>query len=48
MDPIAQTLVVFRLESGRWSLVSTHADDNRVRAEPFQDIEIPLAYLWWP
>jgi Uma2 family endonuclease len=47
VDPIARTLEVFRLESGRWSLVSTHADDDRVRAEPFQDIEIPLAYLWW-
>jgi Uma2 family endonuclease len=47
LDPLARTLEVFRLESGRWSLVSTHADDDRVRAEPFQDLEIPLARFWW-
>ena len=47
LDPIARTLEVFRLESGRWSLLSTHADDEKVRAEPFPEIEIPLAYLWW-
>lgn len=47
VDPIARTLEVFRLESGRWSLISTHADNDKVQAEPFQDIEIDLAYLWW-
>ena len=47
LDPIARTLEVFRLESGRWSLQSTHADDDRVRAEPFQELEINLTYLWW-
>ena len=34
LDPIARTLEVFRLESGRWSLQSTHADDDRVRPNP--------------
>jgi Putative restriction endonuclease len=47
VDPIARTLEVFRLESGRWSLISAHADNDKVQAEPFQDIEIDLTYLWW-
>ena len=47
VDPIARTLEVFRLESGRWSLLSTHADNDKVRAEPFQEIELDLSYLWW-
>lgn len=47
VDPIARTLEVFRLESGRWSLLSSHADDEKIRVEPFLDIEIPLAMLWW-
>ena len=47
VDPRAKTLDVFRLESKRWLLVSSHAEDDLVRAEPFREIEISLADLWW-
>jgi Uma2 family endonuclease len=46
IDPIARTLEVLRLETGRWVIVSTHAGDVTVRAEPFAEIEIALADLW--
>ncbi|MGD9975395.1 MAG: Uma2 family endonuclease [Desulfatirhabdiaceae bacterium] len=47
IDPIAKTLEVYKLETGRWLLLSTDGDKDRVRAEPFQEIEIDLDYLWW-
>ena len=46
VDPLARTLEVYRLEAGRWSLLETWRDDARVRAEPFQAIEIDLGSLW--
>ena len=46
VDPLQQTLEVFRLESERWSLVATHAADAKVRAEPFDAIELALRTLW--
>jgi Uma2 family endonuclease len=46
-DPVARTLEVFKLESGRWILLSAHSDDDKVHAEPFQEIEIALQNLWW-
>ncbi len=46
IDPMGRTLEVFRLEEGRWILVSTHAEDEKVRAEPFDAIELALAD-WW-
>ena len=46
VDPLARTLEVFRLEDGRWALVSAHAGSDVVRAEPFVDIELTLASLW--
>ena len=46
VDPIARTLDVLRLENSRWSIVATHADDARVRVEPFDAIELELGALW--
>jgi len=46
IDPIARTLEVLGLEAGRWVIVSTHAGDVTVRAEPFAEIAIALADLW--
>ncbi|MFH0998148.1 MAG: Uma2 family endonuclease [Pseudomonadota bacterium] len=47
IDPVAKTLEIFRLESGRWILLSVHSENDNVRPEPFQEIEIPLQHLWW-
>jgi Uma2 family endonuclease len=41
-----RTLEVLRLEQGKWLIVAIHRGDVRVRAEPFEAIEIDLALLW--
>ncbi len=46
VDPVAQTLEVLRLEQGRWVILATHAGAEVVRAEPFADVDLPLASLW--
>lgn len=46
VDPLTQTLEVFRLESGRWSLLGVHVDNALVRAEPFDAVELELGALW--
>ncbi len=46
VDPLARTLEVLRLESGRWVLLAAHAGSDTIRAEPFREIELPLAELW--
>ena len=45
VDPLAQTLEVFRLEGRHWVLGSTHGDAESVSAEPFD--AIPLDMSWW-
>ena len=46
VDPIAQTIEVLRLESGRWTIVSTCAGTDVVRLEPFDAIDLDLTLLW--
>ncbi len=46
VDPIAQTLDIFRLEGRHWLLVETFAGDERVRAEPFEAVELELPLVW--
>jgi Uma2 family endonuclease len=46
VDPIERTLEVYRLAEAHWLLLATFADDERVRAEPFDAIEVDLALLW--
>jgi Uma2 family endonuclease len=46
IDPNAKTLDVFRLESGKWMVAGLYAEDDKVRVEPFQEIEIDLRNLW--
>jgi Uma2 family endonuclease len=47
LDPQAKNLDVFRLESGRWFLLVSYVEDDKARAEPFQEVEIDLKNLWW-
>jgi Uma2 family endonuclease len=46
VDPEERTLEVYRLVDARWSLLATFSDDERVRAEPFDAIELDLSVLW--
>jgi Uma2 family endonuclease len=49
VNPLQHTLEVLRLSvetPGQWTSVSVFADEVRVRAEPFDAIELELAALW--
>jgi Uma2 family endonuclease len=46
IDPKAETLEIYRRQSELWLLVATHAGDAKVRAEPFDAIELDLGALW--
>jgi Uma2 family endonuclease len=46
VEPLAQTLEVYRLEGGRWVVASTHTGSERVHAEPFNAVELEID-RWW-
>ncbi len=46
VDPILATLEIYRLDGEGWRMVKTHRGDIKVRAEPFDALEIDLAWLW--
>ncbi len=47
INPAEKTFESYRLESGKWLLLAVYCDDDKVRAEPFDAIEIDLSNLWW-
>jgi Uma2 family endonuclease len=46
IEPIERTLEVFALDGPSYRLFATYADDEKVRAPPFDAIELDLAVLW--
>jgi hypothetical protein len=46
LDPLRQSLEVLQLEGSSWSLIATHEGSPRVRAAPFDAIEVELGALW--
>lgn len=46
VNPTLRTLEVLALDGDAWRLTSTHAGDERVRAQPFDAIELELGALW--
>ncbi|MFZ5481773.1 MAG: Uma2 family endonuclease [Myxococcota bacterium] len=46
VDPIAETLEVYRRHGGAWLQIGRHAGDAKVRAEPFEVEEIDIG-RWW-
>jgi Uma2 family endonuclease len=46
VDPLSKTLEVYGLELGRWVVLGMYGDDEKVRAEPFVEVELDLANLW--
>jgi Uma2 family endonuclease len=46
VEPVQHTLEVLRLHEGRWTIVAVHEGEAKVRAEPFDAIELDLAILW--
>lgn len=48
VDPAARMLEAYRLQEGRWLQLGTWRGDAKVRAEPFDAIEIALSAIWGP
>jgi Uma2 family endonuclease len=46
IDPMLKMLEAYQLESERWVVLGVYAENDKVRTEPFQDIEIELGGLW--
>jgi Uma2 family endonuclease len=47
VNPIARTLEVLRNQGdGRWVVLSSHGENAKVRAEPFDAMELDLTLLW--
>ncbi len=46
VDPLVQTLEVLRLDGETYRLITTWRADAKVRAEPFDAIELDLSVLW--
>ncbi len=46
LDPLVETLEVFRLDGETWRLLATHRGQTAVRAEPFAALELELGGLW--
>jgi hypothetical protein len=46
VNPLTQMLDVFRRAEGRWLLLATYEGPAKVRAEPFEAVELDLAPLW--
>lgn len=46
VNPVERTLEVYRRDKRRWTLLDCFAGEERVRAEPFEALELELAQLW--
>jgi Uma2 family endonuclease len=46
IDPVAQTVEIFRIQNGRWALWTTLEGETKARIEPFDAIELDLSVLW--
>jgi Uma2 family endonuclease len=46
VDPVGKTLEVFRLENKKWVLLQSFGGTDKVRAEPFEAMELDLATVW--
>jgi hypothetical protein len=46
LDPLRRRLEVLSLDSGAWTPLRTHEGAGKIRAEPFDAIELELDALW--
>jgi len=46
IEPATQTLESFALDAGVWKVLGTWTGDERVRATPFEAVEIELSAFW--
>jgi Uma2 family endonuclease len=48
IEPIARTLEIYQRSENRWFLLNTFTGDDKIRAAPFEAIEMDLGSLWLP
>jgi Uma2 family endonuclease len=48
VDVDEQVLEVRRLENGAWTEIAVFGGDEKVRAEPFEQIELDMTLVWGP
>ncbi len=48
VDPETRTLEAYRDEGGRWLQLGVFGDDAKLKAEPFEAMELQLDRLWNP
>jgi Uma2 family endonuclease len=48
LDPEKRILDVFELDGKRWHLAESHGGDDKIRARPFEAVELDLSLLWLP
>ena len=46
IDLLSQAFEAFMLESDKWVQVAIHAENEKIRAKPFQEIELDPSLLW--
>jgi hypothetical protein len=46
INPAITSLEAYRLESGRWSTLGVFGGREKVRLEPFHEVELDLGELW--
>ncbi|HEX2224570.1 MAG TPA: Uma2 family endonuclease, partial [Thermoanaerobaculia bacterium] len=46
LDPELRTLEVLRLHEGSWLIAAVYEGGDKVRAEPFEAIEMDLGLIW--
>lgn len=46
LDPLARSLEVYRRYEDAWLFLGGFSDDQKVRAEPFEAVELSLGDLW--
>jgi Uma2 family endonuclease len=48
IEPVAKTLEVYLRNNVQWILLNSFAGDDKIRAAPFEAIEMDLGSLWLP
>jgi Uma2 family endonuclease len=48
IDPVEKTLEIFQRSENRWFLLNTFIGNDKIRAAPFDAIEMDLGSLWLP
>jgi Uma2 family endonuclease len=48
IEPLTRTVEIFRREKDRWVLANNYVGEQRIRAEPFEAVELELEALWLP